>query len=282
MNRIFKLSNKMTLDQCAQYISSALGVHVERRNVLCMISDDLLTPSWEMRWIMARRAWPVTELLGGYLNDNVIQLSGCEGYQFGEHARLNGVCRLSLVDNPAVRDWALAAARDEAPQAFSLDGVIMQDDSGQRWQALSDMGEGFEPLPFTSAIPADHFVIQRQDAEAFVSNVLAQEADEAEARLAGSRRMEDERIQHGVMSDNATVAMSAGWVVFARTTASEYINRHRAQDLFPNQSDVCEHVENIMRTRKPKPFLSEHGKPVSAKYIQRNAIQGAWWRANKP
>ncbi len=69
------------------------------------------------------------------------------------------------------------------------------------------------------------------------------------------------------------------WMIKAQEFAKEYIDRHKAQDLFPSQSDVCTHVETKMREMK---IYGAHGKPVSAQYIQRNAIQGDWWKRNKP
>jgi hypothetical protein len=69
------------------------------------------------------------------------------------------------------------------------------------------------------------------------------------------------------------------WVTQARAIAIEYIARHKAQDLFPNQKDVSDEVEEKLRVRK---IYGTHGKPVSANYIVRNAIGGEWWNKNKP
>jgi hypothetical protein len=73
--------------------------------------------------------------------------------------------------------------------------------------------------------------------------------------------------------------MPASWIDAARSIAIEYIERHRKNDLFPSQPDVCGHVAKIMRGQKMR---GPQGKPLSAAYIQRNAIQGEWWQANKP
>lgn len=70
-----------------------------------------------------------------------------------------------------------------------------------------------------------------------------------------------------------------GWILQAQDVALEYIARHKAQDLFPSQEDVCSHVERELRVER---VFGAHGKPVSAQYICRNAIQGAWWKLNKP
>ena len=78
---------------------------------------------------------------------------------------------------------------------------------------------------------------------------------------------------------SAPVANQAGWIEVARSKALEYIARHRDNDLFPPQRDVCEHVAREMRKEKR---YSDHGKPLSDSYIQKNAIQGKWWQANKP
>lgn len=69
------------------------------------------------------------------------------------------------------------------------------------------------------------------------------------------------------------------WIINSRNFATEYINRYTKQDLFPNQEDVCKHVED--RLRKEKTF-GPHGRPLSAAYIRRNAIGGEWWQKNKP
>ena len=73
--------------------------------------------------------------------------------------------------------------------------------------------------------------------------------------------------------------MPADWIERARAVACAYIARHREQNLFPSQSDVCEHVAKELREAK---VYGPHGKPLRAEYIQRNAIQGDWWKANKP
>jgi hypothetical protein len=69
------------------------------------------------------------------------------------------------------------------------------------------------------------------------------------------------------------------WKMKAEEFAKDYIERHRKQNLFPSQLDVCQAVESKMRTEE---IYGAHGKPVSATYIQRNAIQGDWWKKNKP
>ena len=68
------------------------------------------------------------------------------------------------------------------------------------------------------------------------------------------------------------------WIVKAREFAKECLDRHKAKDLFPSQSDVCAHLEEKLRKEK---IYGAHGKPVSASYIARNAIQGEWWKNNK-
>ena len=71
----------------------------------------------------------------------------------------------------------------------------------------------------------------------------------------------------------------ADWTATARDFAKVYIDRHKEQDLFPSQADVCGHVETKLRENK---IFGSHGKPLSAAYIGRNAIQGVWWKQNKP
>jgi hypothetical protein len=71
---------------------------------------------------------------------------------------------------------------------------------------------------------------------------------------------------------------STEWKEAARVIALEYLDRHRKQELFPSQTDVCEHVEKTMRQTK---IYSQHGKPVGAGYIRRNAVGGDWWQKNK-
>ena len=84
-------------------------------------------------------------------------------------------------------------------------------------------------------------------------------------------------------SSAAPLARSLGvtpeWVIKAREAATEYIDRHRANNLYPSLKDVCDHVEGKLRANG---VLGAHGKPVSATYIGRNALQGEWWKANKP
>lgn len=75
------------------------------------------------------------------------------------------------------------------------------------------------------------------------------------------------------------VTTKSTWEEAAQDIALEYIRRHEMMNLFPSQSDVCEAVAKEMRERK---IYGHHGKPLEANYIQRNAIQGKWWNANKP
>lgn len=70
-----------------------------------------------------------------------------------------------------------------------------------------------------------------------------------------------------------------GWVAQVREIALEYIARHKANDLFPSLSDVCAHVASVSRGKK---IYGSQGKPLSQSYIQRNAIQGEWWKKNRP
>lgn len=69
-----------------------------------------------------------------------------------------------------------------------------------------------------------------------------------------------------------------GWIVKAREFAKEYLDRHKVQYLFPSQPDVCGYVEGKLRENN---IYGSHGKPPSASYIARNAIQGEWWKINK-
>ena len=71
----------------------------------------------------------------------------------------------------------------------------------------------------------------------------------------------------------------ADWIAMARDFASAYIDRHKRQDLFPSQADVCSEVETKLRENR---IFGSHDKPLSAAYIGRNAIQGEWWKQNKP
>lgn len=69
------------------------------------------------------------------------------------------------------------------------------------------------------------------------------------------------------------------WKTQAQSIAKECISHHRQSDLFPTQDDVCEHVASVMREKQ---IYGLHGKPLEPNYIKRNAIQGAWWKQNKP
>lgn len=78
---------------------------------------------------------------------------------------------------------------------------------------------------------------------------------------------------------STTKATPADWIEQVREIALAYIAKHKASDLFPSQMDVCRDAEEEARKRK---IYGSHGKPISARYIQRNAIQGDWWKKNKP
>jgi hypothetical protein len=93
--------------------------------------------------------------------------------------------------------------------------------------------------------------------------------------------------QYNLMSVAATPALtqqpapatSADWIAKARDFAKTYIDRHKEQDLFPSQDDVCKKVQAYLRENR---IFGSHSKPLSAGYILRNAIQGEWWQHNKP
>lgn len=72
---------------------------------------------------------------------------------------------------------------------------------------------------------------------------------------------------------------SANWIAKARDFAKTYIDRHKEQDLFPSQADVCKKIEAHLRENK---IFGSQGKPLSSSYVMRNAIQGPWWKQNKP
>lgn len=71
----------------------------------------------------------------------------------------------------------------------------------------------------------------------------------------------------------------AAWIEAAQVIAQQYIARHKRENLFPSLKDVSEHVESELRKRGT---FGPHGRPVSAAYIQRTALGGEWWKANKP
>jgi hypothetical protein len=138
-----------------------------------------------------------------------------------------------------------------------------------------------------SDAPTDDDVEQQSDMLDFVQCFPA----EIESRLwryssdfaSTAQRQEDElpapTTHPGTNERDETPATTADWVEAARTVALECIARHKAPDLFPNQVDVCGHVAKILRQTK---IFGSQGKPLRSSYIQRNAIQGDWWKANKP
>jgi hypothetical protein len=69
------------------------------------------------------------------------------------------------------------------------------------------------------------------------------------------------------------------WRPRAQQIAFAFIAKHKEDDLFPSQDNVCNHVAEVLRKEK---VYGYQGKPMEASYIKRNAIQGAWWQANKP
>jgi len=68
------------------------------------------------------------------------------------------------------------------------------------------------------------------------------------------------------------------WIDSARAIAKSYIEEHQKSNLFPPQNDVSDHVAEELRKQ------SIHGPngPVSSSYVKRQAIQGDWWKKNKP
>lgn len=69
------------------------------------------------------------------------------------------------------------------------------------------------------------------------------------------------------------------WVGEARRIALCFIAFHKRGNLYPSQKDVCEHVAKEMREQK---IHGPQARPLEPGYIQRNAIQGEWWQANRP
>ena len=119
----------------------------------------------------------------------------------------------------------------------------------------------FNGMPSTNAAEVyESWCLTRQDADkviAFLSSASQQSAQPI----------------------HADDSKEKSWIVDARRLAGECIARHKKQDLFPSQSDVCAEVAKKMLAKK---IYGAHGKPLEQNYIQRNAIQGKWWRANKP
>lgn len=81
-----------------------------------------------------------------------------------------------------------------------------------------------------------------------------------------------------VLTQQPAPATSADWIAKAQEFAKILIDRHKKEDLFPSQQDVCIKIEKQLRESK---IFGSHGKPLSASYILRNAIQGDWWKQNK-
>ena len=71
----------------------------------------------------------------------------------------------------------------------------------------------------------------------------------------------------------------ADCLVKAREVAKTYIDRHKAQKLKPSQEDVSKHAAEALEKAG---VVGVNGNPISAPYIKRNALQGEWWKANKP
>ena len=71
---------------------------------------------------------------------------------------------------------------------------------------------------------------------------------------------------------------SKSWMAEAQDSAKKFIDKHIPQNLFPNQNDVANHVEQDLRSRN---IVGPNG-PLSASYIKRQVIQGTWWKENKP
>ncbi len=68
------------------------------------------------------------------------------------------------------------------------------------------------------------------------------------------------------------------WVSSAQEIAKSYVEKHKKNDLYPTQNDVSKYVADELRKQ------SIHGPngPVSSSYVKRQAIQGDWWKKNKP
>ena len=68
------------------------------------------------------------------------------------------------------------------------------------------------------------------------------------------------------------------WIDSAREIGKSYIEEHQKKNLFPTQDDVSDHIAKQLRKQ------SIHGPngPVSSSYVKRQAIQGDWWKKNKP
>lgn len=75
----------------------------------------------------------------------------------------------------------------------------------------------------------------------------------------------------------ATNKAEPDWKATAQALGLEYLRRHKAQNLFPTQKDVCSYLEEELRKQA---VFGGQKRPLSANYISRNAIQGEWWRRN--
>ena len=72
--------------------------------------------------------------------------------------------------------------------------------------------------------------------------------------------------------------ISKSWVEEAQDSAKKFIDNHIQRNLYPSQNDVADHVEQDLRSRN---IVGPNG-PLSASYIKRQVIQGAWWKENRP
>ncbi|CAJ97162.1 Hypothetical protein H16_B2380 [Cupriavidus necator H16] len=79
--------------------------------------------------------------------------------------------------------------------------------------------------------------------------------------------------------NTSTAAEASTWLSIARKIALEFIQRHREKGLAPGLQDVSDHVATALRSAA---IYGHHRRPLSAAYIKRNALQGEWWKKNKP
>lgn len=244
------LKAPMPPEKCAKYLSDALGEEITAQDVLHQIAQDRLAPSWHVQGLHAQRVAPVSVVRGRY-----------EDYEAGERGVLSGVLRVDVERNPAVREWAQAAAFGKDPAMFTPAGVILEEGDGSLWQALTNWGPGYDDIPLPEPLPIADLVIQQRDADDLVRG------------LRGTQHPEPATAAPNQPATEAKLT----WPEQARAIADEIDAIDAKGHAHDSISSIANRVAEEMRARG----IAGPRGPLTGNTVMREALQGGKWKRKR-
>ena len=171
-------------------------------------------------------------------------------------------------------DEAIALSLGKDPEVITWDVVFpytLIDEFAKEFERRRDLAHrGLVVRKLSDPIEPNYFLAWAKEKNIDVPPELVQQLEIGNVSPSDKPNIADHEL---------TIKKPPTWIEEVRRIALNFIKDHKENNLFSSQKDVCEHLEKIATKKN---LRGAHGKLLKANYIQRNAIQGDWWRENKP